>query len=233
MSNYLDGVLDVHVHCAPDVVERKVDDYALIKAAAEANLAGYVLKAHYEPTTQKANLLSKLFPNVKVIGSITLNHAVGGINPYAVETAAILGARVVWFPTFDSFEQLPIALREGIKSTPVQNKLSRMGKKVSGVSLLDENGQLLPDVHTVLELIADNDMVLASGHISHTESFALFSEAKRKGIKRMVLTHADWADNRYSIEEQKAFVHMGAMIEHSYVNYLLGARLGKITWDEI
>lgn len=34
-----------------------------------------------------------------MFGGITLNRQVGGINPYAVESALKLGGKVVWLPT--------------------------------------------------------------------------------------------------------------------------------------
>jgi hypothetical protein len=46
---------------------------------------------------QGARVVSEAVPEVDTIGTITLDRAVGGMNPVAVEVAAREGARIVWF----------------------------------------------------------------------------------------------------------------------------------------
>lgn len=41
------GGFDLHVHVAPDVVERRIDDVQLARRFEEVGLAGFVLKSHY------------------------------------------------------------------------------------------------------------------------------------------------------------------------------------------
>ena len=43
----LRGAFDTHVHIAPDVVARRVDDVTLARRFAELGLAGFQLKSHY------------------------------------------------------------------------------------------------------------------------------------------------------------------------------------------
>ena len=40
------GAFDMHVHVAPDVVARRIDDVALARRFEELGLAGFVLKSH-------------------------------------------------------------------------------------------------------------------------------------------------------------------------------------------
>ena len=96
------GAYDLHVHVAPDVPERRIDDVALAHRCAEVGLAGFGLKSHYTSTAERARIVSAAVPGVRAIGTITLNWAVGGMNPLAVEIAAREGARIVWMPTVDS-----------------------------------------------------------------------------------------------------------------------------------
>jgi hypothetical protein len=93
------GAYDLHVHVAPDVPERRIDDVALAHRCAEVGLAGFGLKSHYTSTAERARIVSAAVPGVRAIGTITLNWAVGGMNPLAVEIAAREGARIVWMPT--------------------------------------------------------------------------------------------------------------------------------------
>src|SRR5919197_5330600 len=96
------GGYDLHVHVAPDVPRRRIDDRTLAERFAELGLAGFALKSHYTSTAERAQVVSALFPKVEVVGTLTLNRAVGGMNPIAVEIAAREGARIVWMPTVDS-----------------------------------------------------------------------------------------------------------------------------------
>ncbi len=41
----------------------------------------------------------------------------------------------------------------------------------------------------ILSIIKKNDMVSATGHISPQETFVLIEEARRAGIRKMVITH--------------------------------------------
>ena len=96
------GAYDTHVHVAPDVVKRRITDVALARRFAELGLAGFGLKSHYTSTAERARVVSEAVPEVDTIGTLTLNRAVGGLNPVAVEIAAREGARIVWFPTVSS-----------------------------------------------------------------------------------------------------------------------------------
>ena len=43
-AHLLKGCIDTHIHGAPDVVPRKMDDLALARDAAKAGMRGLVLK---------------------------------------------------------------------------------------------------------------------------------------------------------------------------------------------
>src|ERR671914_2883708 len=99
------GAYDVHVHVAPDVMRRRIDDVTLAERFADVGMAGFVLKSHYVPTAERAENVRKVVPGADVLGAIALNASVGGLNPVAVEIAARQGARVVWLPTVDCTNQ--------------------------------------------------------------------------------------------------------------------------------
>ena len=61
-------------------------------------------------------------PGVRALGTITLNHAVGGLNATAVEVAARQGARIVWLP--DCRARRTSSARS---STPTRTARSRSG----------------------------------------------------------------------------------------------------------
>src|SRR3954468_1311562 len=93
---------DPHVHVAPDFAPRRISDLELAQRCAELGLAGFGLKSHYTATAERAAVVTAARPGVRAIGTITLNHAVGGLNATAVEVAARQGARIVWLPTVSS-----------------------------------------------------------------------------------------------------------------------------------
>src|SRR5215813_11017613 len=87
------GAYDVHIHVAPDVMRRRIDDLTLAKQFADVGMAGFVLKSHYVPTAERAEVVRRAYPGFDALGAITLNASVGGMNPIAVEIAARGGAK--------------------------------------------------------------------------------------------------------------------------------------------
>ena len=73
--------VDVHVHIAPDVVERRIDDVGLARRCEEVGLAGFVLKSHYTSTAERAAVVRGVVPGIAALGAIVLNRAIGGHQP--------------------------------------------------------------------------------------------------------------------------------------------------------
>src|SRR5580693_10124563 len=90
----LQGGYDLQVHVAPDVIERRIDDLDLAKEFLARGLRGFVLKSHYFPTAERATVVSRAMPGIAAYGAIALNHAIGGLNPVAVELAGRSGCKV-------------------------------------------------------------------------------------------------------------------------------------------
>src|ERR1700760_4490142 len=105
----LDGVIDIHVHAAPDSVARSIDAIDLAKLAESRGMRAMVLKNHYAPTAADAYFVHKEVPGIQVFGGIDLNLSVGGMNPTAVEkmaqTTGHLG-KLVWMATYDTRAQV-------------------------------------------------------------------------------------------------------------------------------
>lgn len=217
MEQILKGAMDLHIHCSPDIVPRSVDDLDMAKEAAAHEMAGFVIKNHYAPTAGRAALVRKLYPGLNAVGSITLDSAVGGINPMAVETMARMGGKVVWFPTFDSYLQLDYAIAHTPQFIDMQMKMMKRGMPHPAIRILEEDGSVRKEVRLVLEVIADYDLLLATGHISHEEAYALVKSAKEQHVKRIVLSHVDCLSTRYTAQEQRAFLELGAVMEHSFL----------------
>ena len=108
-SKPLDGVIDIHVHAAPDSTPRSIDAIDLARLAQSRGMRAIVLKNHFAPTASDAYLVHKVVPGIQVFGGIDLNLSVGGMNPAAVEKMALttdhLG-RFVWMATTDTQAQV-------------------------------------------------------------------------------------------------------------------------------
>ncbi|MCP5111447.1 MAG: hypothetical protein GY953_11495, partial [bacterium] len=100
----LAGVIDLHVHSAPDSGPRSIDALAIARIARDAGMRAILLKNHYAPTAGLAYLVERAVPWIEVYGGIALNSTTG-LNAQAVEHMARTTGRrgkVVWLPTFDS-----------------------------------------------------------------------------------------------------------------------------------
>jgi hypothetical protein len=227
------GGFDLHVHIAPDVVERRIDDVRLARRFEEVGLAGFVLKSHYLSTAERAAVVRGVVPGATVLGAIALNRAVGGMNPLAVEIAAREGARIVWMPTVDScIEQAHLADAEssGAKLpvwAKVQLELRERGIESDPVPAVADGGRVLPETREVLGVVADHDMVLATGHLGRDEVFPVVAAAREAGIGHVVVTHPDYPAQDFSVEEQLALADSGALIERCFTT----PYTGKCSWE--
>jgi hypothetical protein len=170
----LAGVIDLHIHTAPDVQPRRLDDLALAREAAAAGMRAVLLKSHHTLTADRAALAESQVDGIRVFGGLALNEAVGGLNPAAVETALAMGAKEIWLPTLSAV-----------------NHLQANGSAKKGISILDETDTLRPVVFEILELVAQGDIILGTGHLSVREIQRLIPAARTAGVKRILVTHPE------------------------------------------
>jgi hypothetical protein len=179
----LEGAIDLHCHYGPDfiinpahIAQASVTAIQAAQEAAEAGFAAIVLKSHDFPTAALAYTLNQVVPNVRTFGGITLDHQVGGLNPWAVEHALRLGAKIVWLPTVASHQDYLNGLGP------------RLGYPGTGIRTTDDEGKLLPVIHEIIAMVAKHDAILATGHITADENYAVIREFARRG--RVIVTHA-------------------------------------------
>src|ERR1700690_2938302 len=182
----LHGAYDTHIHVAPDVVGRIVDDVTLARRFAELGMDGFVLKSHYTSTAERAAVVRAAVPGVDALGAIVLNRAVGGMNPLAVEIAAREQARTVWLPTVDSVNESHEREAPAGAKVPVwvklQLELRQQGIEIAPVAVVDDRGAVLPELRAVLERVAHHGLLLATGHLARDEIFAVVDAALREGV---------------------------------------------------
>ncbi len=204
------AAIDLHCHTSPAIFNRLLDDVQLARVAVDYDMRGVVLKDHDMITCGRAYYANKLVPGVKSIGSVILNRSIGGLNPYVVDAAIIYGAKMVFMPTNHS------RWHEGYFKTSDYPGLKRASKQLSGegITILDENGKVKPEVLKILDLIAEADICLGTGHLSREEIFALVDEAVKRNVTKISVTHANWALTKLSLDDQKKLMAKGAYIEY-------------------
>lgn len=212
IRDLLVGAYDLHIHAQPDVVRRAQDLPALAKAAAHAGMAGLLIKDHTTSTVGRCYTANQVFAEgPRFFGGLALNPPVGGINPSAVESALRAGADVVFFPTYGAAHHIS---RWGAGKPPTAFPLPAGGYK--GISILDENSQMIRECEVILRMIAAYDAVLGTGHLSVPEILALLRLGSLCGVKRMLVNHVTESVIAMGVEEQREAVRLGAFIEHSF-----------------
>ena len=203
----LEGVVDLHVHAGPDSRPRSVDDIEAARAARDAGLRAILLKNHFTMTADRAALAMGQVEGIEIFGGVVLNRAVGGINPEAVrQMATFSGGRgkVVWLPTFDA-EHYVTAAGGGAPYVPI----------LAG-------GEPLPAVLEVFALIAEHDLTLAMGHSGPGEVLRLIPEAKRLGVRRILVTHV--FSQGATRDQMRQMVDEGAILEIDWLAVHTGGR---------
>ena len=229
------GAYDLHVHVDPDVIGRIVDDVTLAERCLETGLAGFALKSHYTSTAERARVVERAVPGIDVVGTITLNAAVGGLNAVAVEIAAREGARIVWLPTVDAVNEAEARDREygdGVAQplwARIQAELRDQGIEPEPVALLDESGEPLPALLDVLAVVARHGLVLATGHVSRDEIFAVVESARRSGVRHVVVTHPEFPAQDLSEADQVELAARGALLERCFTT----PYTGKCSWERV
>lgn len=203
----LKGCIDFHIHSGPDVFPRLLNDVEVAQQAKDAGMAAVLLKSHSEPTAARAKIAG-IVTDFPVFGGVSLNYGVGGLNPEAVRTAVRMGAKEVWMPTIHAKHYL-----KEVDSVPMFAALLKGG--MQGIWLLNDQGRLKDEVLQIIDIIAEADIVLATGHISIEEAMVLVEEAKTRGVKKIVVTHPTSPMEAYTIQDMKEIVSRGAsMLEH-------------------
>ncbi len=190
----LTGVIDMHVHTAPDICRRVYNDLDLTASAVHAGARAIVIKGHHCPTVARAavcNVYNRtVFDNNPffMYGGLALNYEAGGLNPKAVQTALEMGAKVIWLPTVDA-----------------ENDYRKHGKS-GGICMTDDRGVPVIELRHIFSLIREYDAILATGHISPDEIRCVVDSARNMGVQKIVITHPEYWVVNMSLESQEELV---------------------------
>ena len=226
----LSGAIDPHVHSGPSIAPRALDHLDLVRQMSEAGFAAVVTKDHDYAGVATAALITKHHPELdaKIFSGIVLNNVVGGINPYAVEHTAAMGGKIVWMPTLAAENHLRWEKNASFAHPASTQKM----RPAAPVPVLDANKKVLDSVKQVLDVIAKTEMVLASGHLHVSETWLVFEEAKRRGVKRLIFTHPEEIVGA-SLNDVRGIAAMGAFVEHSICMFLDGSKFKVASSEDL
>ncbi len=221
VERLLQGSIDMHVHPGPSLMSRSGDSWEFAEQAAAAGMRGIVLKDHHIPTAAHAYLANHHLQNAgdfESFGAICLNNSVGGVNPFALDAAIKLGIKLVWFPTISERKHIELFTKANRRPEEfVPTRVPPMTEKP--IVVLDENGELKEEVKTCIKMIADADIILATGHCDYDETYAITKYAIEVGVTKIVFTHLPMFTTMDK-EALKKITDLGGIVEFTYMNQL-------------
>jgi hypothetical protein len=216
-KDFCHDLIDLHVHASPCIYERIGNELDISERARGLGYRAILFKCHHTLNADRAFLIRKTLPGFEVHGGFVLNYFVGGINPEAVEAAIMSGAKEVWMPVFHSDHRIKKFGHPGLPNLRPVKEVTRHNKVWKGISILNSAGEIIPELREILCMIADEDIILGTGHLGLEEIFPLIDAAKREGVKKVLITHPEHILTGWPIEDQVRMADMGAVIEHCYV----------------
>lgn len=136
-----------------------------------------------------------------------------------------MGGRFVWFPTIASERHIEHHAAHPDLKFP-KTSVTLMHSEV--IDIFGEDGDLLPEVHTIISQIKEAGAVLAAGHMAPDRIQALLETANAAGLDRLLVNHPDFVVEA-DADQVRRFAELGAIIEHSLCMYDEDSRF--YLWD--
>lgn len=214
-NRLLQGALDLHCHSGPSTMARQVDHFQAVEQAAAAGMSGILFKDHHYSVAPFIPLMDRVLGHHKVAmySGLVLNNSTGGLNPFVVDAQLKQGAKLIWMPTAQAANHIRSAGRK-------QRLVSNVKLKPSpAITVLNDYGDVLDVVKEILDSIAEFDAILSSGHLHVYEIWKLFTEAKKRGVKRLLVNHPMYGLH-FTYEDIKEIAEFGALVEQSACLYV-------------
>ena len=164
IQSLMSGAIDLHIHASFENPNRRQSMVEVAKDAAAAGMRAVVFKSKDTCTVDAARLAASLVEGIGVYGGVTLDGAVGGLNPLAVHSALDRGGKIVWMPSFDAAWTIRQSLAEGAKSgAKAYQKMIDPTRKMAGISILKgglDGSELLPEVQEIIAMVAAKGAIL-------------------------------------------------------------------------
>ena len=214
-DDMMEGVIDIHCHIDFEfsAKERKREPEFLWLPRAEAmGMRGVVLKSHWWPTINVVPyILSSVQTKVALWSSVALNSTAGGPNPCIVESAAALGGKMVFLPTWSA--------KNDVQQKGFSHRIPAYYKRAGQLEnpnyyFLDAGGKLVPRGYEILECCKAHGLTLGMGHVSWQESLAFIEAAHQMGYShRLVVNHVQAHMIAMPLDAMIRAAQLGAFLE--------------------
>lgn len=207
-GDLLTNAIDLHVHTAPDLVDRSGSDVEIAHDACEAGMRGVVVKSHVVPTVGRVDLVNEAVGEEILYGGIACNGTVGGLNRDAVETALELGAKIVWLPTAWSANHASQA-READVERFVGQRVPDVDEQIP----VAVDGTVTAATQAIIDLVAEYDAVVGTGHATPAEIETIAAACADADVDCLV-NHPCFRVVDVSIDRQERLAELGAILEY-------------------
>ncbi len=189
------GVIDMHLHAHPCLLERPFDEIECAEQARAAGYRGLVLKSIYVPNADRVMLVRKVLPGSNCSAPLYSIIPVGGSQSEAVNAAIGFGVKVVWLPTVHAAQShRTISACRRIPGRPRWDCSGRRPK--ANDQAAGREGR------TETRGRGDHRAVPTGGSCDgyrtyfSSEVMAVLTEARRIGYEKVVVTHVGWHATR-------------------------------------
>ena len=214
-ASLLRGALDLHVHSGPSTMPRQLDHLQAAEEAVAAGMRAVLFKDHHYSVAPFIPLMDRVLqkPEFSMFSGLVLNNSTGGFDPYVVDAQLKMGAKLIWMPTAQSANH--------IRSSHRKTRLASNVKLASSplLTVVDELGNIIDPVKRILDMIAEFDVILSSGHLHVWEIWKLFDEARARGVKRLLINHPMYGLH-FTYEDIRDFANLGVIVECSAAMYV-------------
>src|SRR5262249_58669179 len=101
----------------------------------------------------------------------------------------------------------------------IQRELAAEGIPPPPLSVVDDAGELTEPARRCLERIGKHNMILATGHLGRTEIFTLVRAAPALGVRKVVVTHAEFPSQTLTGVDQKELADLVVIIDRCFTTY--------------
>jgi len=205
-ADLLVGAVDGHVHACPHINHRSIDVFQAVQQAALAGMRAIGLMDNFANSSGLAALANRHLGHlgVETFGGLIMEPAAGGIDADNVRIALKLGfgapgdgARFISLPTHHTRHT---ALLE-----------NRAPSYVDGCLAIPESGTLPEPLPEILDLVAEADVVLNTGHLSAVEALRVVQEARARGVSRILVPAS-----HFDADTVRDLAGQGAHVEFSF-----------------
>lgn len=220
IDTILDGLVDMHCHSGPSPMPREFDHAGGARDGWERlRMRAMVAKCHHHNTQMDVLAQRPMLADIptEVIGAVALNTTVGGLNLAQVQLCLGLGGKVVYLPTVSSGRHIDCHAENLGFPTPT---VKLTAERIEVV----RDGQVVPELLPIFDLIAEHDAVLNGGHLHPEDISACFATARERGVRKFVVSHPDFVIGAEP-KQCASYIEGGALIEHELHMYDPGARM--------